>query len=59
MNPKSLAEALRELISDDALRERIGKNAREYITKDQNWDNNMKIIEDHYVELAKEGVNNE
>ena len=38
-NPESVAEKAIELLIDDSLRVKIGKNARETIEKKYNWDN--------------------
>ena len=52
----SLANALTELIENPELREELGKNAREYIVKNQNFKENMKIMESFYEKLAKGGA---
>lgn len=53
----SLADAIMELVKDQNLREELGKNAREYIVKNQNFKENMKIMESFYEKLANGDVN--
>ena len=47
----SLANAIIKLIEDEELRKKLGENAREYVIKNQNWDKNMKIMEEYYYKL--------
>ena len=49
----SLADGIIELIDNSRLRTRIGKKAREYVVTQQDFEWNMKIMEEYYKELIK------
>lgn len=49
----SLADTIIELINNPELRTRIGENAREYIVTQQDFERNMKIMEEYYKELIR------
>jgi len=49
----SLANAIIELIKDRNQREKLGENARKYIINNQNWKENMKLMENFYEKLTK------
>jgi glycosyltransferase involved in cell wall biosynthesis len=53
---KSLANGIIELIEYPKLRKKIGKKAREYIINNQNWNENMKLMEAFYEKLNKGGI---
>jgi glycosyltransferase involved in cell wall biosynthesis/polysaccharide pyruvyl transferase WcaK-like protein len=46
--PESLADALRRLIADPALRDRLGKNARRWVIEHRSWDAMGKRIVGEY-----------
>ena len=52
-NPKAIADAVIRLLSDDALREKMGKNGREFVLKNYNWAPNMEEREKLYRELVE------
>lgn len=49
----SLSKAIIRLVEDEELRKKLGKNAREYVLKKQDWNKNMKLMEHVYEKLAK------
>ena len=55
MDHKALVDALDDVISNPGMRKELGRNAREFILKNQSWPANMKIIEALYRELISKG----
>lgn len=50
-----LADAIDKVVSDADLREHMGANARKYIVNSQNWNKNMKKMEEIYMGLSHKG----
>lgn len=52
-NPKAIADAVIKLLSDDSMRERMGKQGREHVIKNYNWALNIEERERLYRELIE------
>jgi glycosyltransferase involved in cell wall biosynthesis len=51
MNPEDIADKINMLLSDDALRRKMGENGRKKIEQEFTWDKVVKLVEDVYKEL--------
>jgi glycosyltransferase involved in cell wall biosynthesis len=52
----SLSKVIIRLVEDEGLRKKLGKNARQYVLKKQDWNKNMKLMENFYEKLTKGGI---
>ena len=52
-NAQALADALRMLIEDEALRERMGQAGREYVLSHYRWEDNVAQMAELYVDLVQ------
>ncbi len=52
-NPKAIADAVIKLLSNDSLRQQMGKHGREHVKKNYNWGPNMEEREKVYRELIE------
>lgn len=50
-NPKALAEKIHKLMEDRDLREKFGKEGREYVSKNYEWHDGIKKFSDLFLEL--------
>jgi len=52
-NALEFASQIKRLIKDSGLRDKIGRNARQYMVKNQNWESNMNKMEALYMRVTK------
>jgi len=52
----SLSKAIIRLVENERLRNKLGRNARQYVLKNQDWDKNMKLMEHFYEKLTNVGA---
>jgi glycosyltransferase involved in cell wall biosynthesis len=53
--PEELGEALRRLLKDDALRQRLGHNARDHVVANFTWDRSVEELASHLDAAAQAG----